>query len=36
MGETWDVGYVHVLTETGGPCVDNCPHPDHATDGADR
>ena len=26
---TIDVGYVHVLTEHGGPCVGNCPHPEH-------
>lgn len=26
---TIDAGYVHVLTEPGGPCVDNCPHPSH-------
>lgn len=29
---TIDVGYVHVLTEPGGPCVPTCPHPDHADD----
>ena len=29
-GHTIDVGYVHVLTEPGGECVKNCPHPDHA------
>lgn len=28
-GETIDVGYVHVLTEHGGPCVPTCPHPEH-------
>ena len=29
--ETIDLGYVHVLTEIGGPCVASCPHPDHET-----
>lgn len=28
-GYTIDVGYVHVLTEPGGPCEATCPHPDH-------
>lgn len=32
-GHTIDVGYVHVLTEPGGECVSNCPHPDHAEEG---
>lgn len=27
--ETIDVGYVHVLTEPNGTCVENCPHPRH-------
>ena len=34
LDEPWvtiDVGYVHVLTEPGGPCEDTCPHPDHST-----
>lgn len=26
---TIDVGYVHTLTVPGGPCRDDCPHPDH-------
>lgn len=28
---TVDVGYVHTLTEVGGPCRADCPHPDHKT-----
>lgn len=28
-GRTISVGHVHVLTEHGGKCVDDCPHPDH-------
>lgn len=31
-GHTVDVGYVHVLTEEGGPCAPGCPHPDHHQD----
>ncbi len=30
---TRDVGYVHVLTGPGGPCVTGCPHPDCAARG---
>jgi hypothetical protein len=26
---TVDIGYVHTLTEAGGPCRADCPHPDH-------
>lgn len=29
MSETINVGPVHVLTEPGGACVENCPHPVH-------
>ena len=29
-GHTFDVGYVHILTEVGGECRDDCRHPDHA------
>lgn len=32
LGKTIDVGYVHVLRFDGGPCIDNCPHPDHERD----
>lgn len=28
-GHTIDVGYTHTLTEPGGPCTDDCPHPEH-------
>lgn len=33
MGDqTIGVGFVHVLTHPGGPCADDCPHPDHDED----
>ncbi len=32
--ETIDVGYVHTLTAPGGPCREDCPHPDHSPETA--
>lgn len=35
MPETYDVGFVHVLTEPGGECRADCPHPSHDAEVSD-